>query len=169
MAETKARQMKLTDLSVRALKPPEKGAVTYHDDILRGFGVRVSQAGTKCYVLTHGARRRRQTIGRVIKLAEAREAAKFILAAYTVGKSRPRTVQRLTAVSEFAEAKAQRRKQTLEAYKRHLNYFPFGQTRLHDIAADDLHGNDTWIKTRSGILKRPRLQNPVPESSPTKS
>ena len=57
--------MRLTDASLKSLKAPEKGAVIYADDALAGFGVRVSQAGTKSYVLTHGVRRQRETIGRV--------------------------------------------------------------------------------------------------------
>jgi hypothetical protein len=48
--------MRLTDLSIKTLQPPEKGVIVYSDDTLTGFGVRVSQAGTKSYVLTHGTR-----------------------------------------------------------------------------------------------------------------
>lgn len=72
--------MKLTDISVRALKNPEQGATIFYDDTLAGFGVRVSQAGTKSFVLTHGVRRTRETIGRVgiLSLSEARQEAKSI-------------------------------------------------------------------------------------------
>ena len=77
--------MRLTDISIRALKAPENGAVIHYDDNLPGFGVRVSEGGTKSFVLTHGSRRTRETIGRVaiIGLGEARTAAKIILAQYT--------------------------------------------------------------------------------------
>ena len=80
--------MKLTDISIRALEKPEKGAVIYHDDALAGFGVRITAQGTKSFVLTHGPRRTRETIGRVgiIGLADARQAAKTKLAEYTLGK-----------------------------------------------------------------------------------
>lgn len=86
--------MRLTDLGIRALKPPENGYVLYTDDALPGFAVRVSMGGTKSFVLTHpNHRRKRQTIGRVgiIKLAEAREAAKIILAESTLGKFQTRS------------------------------------------------------------------------------
>lgn len=77
--------MRLTDISIRALKTPESGAVIHYDDTLPGFGVRVSEGGTKSFILTHGPRRTRETIGRVtiIGLGEARTAAKVILAQYT--------------------------------------------------------------------------------------
>ena len=57
--------MRLTDITVRALKAPETGVALYSDDVLTGFGVRVSQGGTKSFVLTYGPRRTRETIGRV--------------------------------------------------------------------------------------------------------
>ena len=53
--------MKLTDLGIRGLQPPERGAQIYYDDAVPGFGVRVSEGGTKSFVLTHGARRHRET------------------------------------------------------------------------------------------------------------
>ena len=53
--------MRLTDLSIRALQGPERGQKTYTDDTLPGFGVRVSQGGTKTFVLVRGATRQRET------------------------------------------------------------------------------------------------------------
>ena len=60
--------MKLTDISLRALKAPEKGAVTYFDDTLKGFGVRVSSGGTKSYVLLIGNSRRSWSSSSAIRL-----------------------------------------------------------------------------------------------------
>ncbi len=76
------RQMRLTDISIRALKSKNQGAAIFYDDILTGFGVRVSEGGTKSYILTHGRRRERETIGRVgvITLQDARAEAKRRLA-----------------------------------------------------------------------------------------
>jgi hypothetical protein len=101
--------MRLSDISVRALKPPVKGAEIHYDDTLTGFGVRVSQGGTKSYILTHGARRHRQTLGRVgvISLSEARQDAKRRLAEYTLGKHRPRSMSWNFALKEYlGEVKA---------------------------------------------------------------
>jgi integrase len=82
--------MKLTDLSIKGLKAPPTGQRTYPDDSLAGFGVRVSQGGTRSFVLVHGKSRERTTIGRypIISLADARTAAKRILAERTLGHSR---------------------------------------------------------------------------------
>jgi Arm domain-containing DNA-binding protein len=83
MRETIARLiMKLTDITLRALQAPATGVTVYFDDTLTGFGVRVSQAGTKSFVLTHGTRRQRETLGRVgiVSLQEARAEAKRRLA-----------------------------------------------------------------------------------------
>ena len=78
MCETMARQMRLTDPTIRSLKAPAEGALIFPDDIIPGFGVRVSEGGTKSFVLTHGPRRKRETIGRVgvVSLTDARAEAK---------------------------------------------------------------------------------------------
>src|SRR5271154_4506258 len=97
------RQMRLTDLSIRALPTPAKGAMIVSDDLIPGFGVRVSEGGTKSFVLTHGVRRRRETIGRlgVITLQEARAEAKRRLAQYTLGKNNPLSIGWDAARDEF--------------------------------------------------------------------
>jgi hypothetical protein len=63
----------LTEIVLRNLKPPERGQKTYIDDSLAGFGVRISQGGTKTFTLVHGINRRRVTIGRhpIISLSAA--------------------------------------------------------------------------------------------------
>lgn len=80
--------MRLTDISLKTLQPPVKGQVTYTDDTLPGFGVRISQGGVKSFVVVHGRNRKRTTIGRypTISLQDARKAAKQILAERTLGK-----------------------------------------------------------------------------------
>lgn len=80
--------MRLTDISIKALQPPLKGQVTYTDDTVPGFGVRVSQGGVKSFVVVYGRSRRRATLGRypTISLQDARRAAKELLAERTLGK-----------------------------------------------------------------------------------
>src|ERR1700719_4187847 len=97
------RQMRLTDISIRALKSPDQGAAIFYDDALSGFGVRVSEGGTKSFILTHGARRQRETIGRVgvISLHDARTEAKRKLAEYTLGRERPRSIGWNGGLQEF--------------------------------------------------------------------
>lgn len=104
------------------------GAQIHYDDTLSGFGVRISEGGTKSFILTHGARRRRETIGRVgiITLSDARAEAKRRLAEYTLGKNQPRAVAWNIALEEYlAEVKAKRRESTHYEYERILKkHFP---------------------------------------------
>ena len=96
--------MRLTDLSIRKLGSPSSGQKTYYDDALPGFGIRISQGGTKSYVVMYGTKRRLKTIGRYpdFKLADARREAKRIQSDLTLlnmasthceSKNKPRTVQ----------------------------------------------------------------------------
>jgi integrase len=79
--------MRLTDMTIQKLSIPERGQKVHPDDTLPGFGVRVSQGGTKTFVLCIGEERRRVTIGRypIVSLAQAREKAKHILAERQLG------------------------------------------------------------------------------------
>ena len=71
----------LTELSVRGLCLPARGQVTYWDRQLTGFGIRVSQGGTKTFCVVHGAKRQRLTIGRypLVPLTAARKRARELL------------------------------------------------------------------------------------------
>ena len=64
------------------MKVPETGQKTHFDDALPGFGVRVSQGGSKSFVVMYGERRQLKTLGRYpeLKLADARLAAKRVQA-----------------------------------------------------------------------------------------
>lgn len=70
--------VRLTDVSIRALKAPAKGQQTYWD---KGLGVRVSQGGSKTFVVLAGPGKRR-ALGRYpqISLAEAKQKAKLFVA-----------------------------------------------------------------------------------------
>jgi integrase len=148
--------VKLTDISIRTLKSPPKGAIIYTDDSLPGFGVRVSEGGTKSYVLTHGPRRARETIARVgiLGLKDARTEAKRRLADYTLGKTLPRVKRWNTALDEYlAEIKAKRRPSTHKSYQRHLkSHFPFGDTRMTDITPHDLQKDLDRLSDRPSEL-----------------
>ncbi len=134
--------MRLTDITIRTLKAPKKGVVLYSDDALSGFGVRVSQAGTKSFVLTHGPRRQRETIGRVgiISLSEARTEAKRRLAQYTLGKDKPKAITWNAAKDEYlAEREPELSAHTNRAYRYYLGRtFRYGTTKLTDITPYDL-------------------------------
>ncbi|MBO6540292.1 MAG: site-specific integrase [Rhizobiaceae bacterium] len=133
--------MRLTDLSIRALTSPDKGQVTHYDDTLPGFGVRVSQGGTKTFIVVYGPTRRRMTIGRfpVVNLAEARSEAKRILAEATLGKHRPKSTTYEEAKRRYlAYCDQKNRPGTVSEYRRLLAHFAFGKTPLADIAKGDI-------------------------------
>ncbi len=134
--------MRLTDLSIKALKTPEKGAIIYPDDILSGFGVRVSEGGTKSFVLTHGPLRRRETIGRVgiLGLADARGEAKRRLAEYTLGKTQPRATSWSAALEEYLrEFVATHKARTHRDYARVLRkHFRFGDLKLSQVNQEEI-------------------------------
>lgn len=148
--------MRLTDITIRSLKTPEKGAVIFSDDLIADFGVRVSEGGTKSFVLTHGPRRQRETLGRVgvMKLQDARAEAKRRLAEYTLGKERPRTMSWDNAVEEYLkEVATRRRPRTHESYKYALDkHFRYGTTKLSELTPHDLH------KSLARLTDRPAEQ-----------
>jgi len=86
----------LTDLTIRSISPPLKGQQDYFDDALLGFGIRISQGGTRSFFLFTGKKknRERKSIGRwgIITLAQARAEAKRILAERTLGHHKPKTM-----------------------------------------------------------------------------
>jgi integrase len=134
--------MRLTDISIKTLDAPAKGVTIYFDDTLTGFGVRVSQAGTKSFVLTHGPRRERETLGRVgvVSLQDARAEAKRRLAEYTLGRNRPQSVAWNVALEEYLTMKAAELKpSTLNDYQERLNRnFKYGSTKLDELSPRDL-------------------------------
>lgn len=76
-----SERKRLTDRSVKALKPAPKGKrVEVWDDLVRGFGVRVTDKGVKTFVTYARFRGKptRRTVGRVdrISLSDARQTAK---------------------------------------------------------------------------------------------
>jgi hypothetical protein len=76
---TRTRLMRITERSVRALAVPANGQAIYFDDDVKGFGVRVTSAGCRSWIVEvrRGSRSQRMTIGRIVELpaAEARSRA----------------------------------------------------------------------------------------------
>lgn len=135
------RHQPLTDVLLRAVKPPEHGTTTLWDGTLKHFGVRISSGGAKSFIVLLGSGRR-QAIGRypTITLAQARDKAKTILAERTLGKHRPNSISWKKALELYlAEAKTKNRPRTYNEYERALRrYFPFGDTKLADITKQDV-------------------------------
>jgi integrase len=149
----------LTDLSLRKLQPPAAGQMTYWDTNLTGFGVRLSQGGSKSFILMHGKCRERTTIGRVgvITLKDARDAARRILAENTLGKHRLARVTFEKAVDIFlAECEQRNRPRTVSDYKRILNRHFMPKLRL-EIMEDITRASIT--KIIDGLAETPAEQN----------
>src|ERR1700694_1791111 len=98
----------LTEIVVRNAKPPERGQTTLWDKTLPGFGLRISQGGTKSWTVMAGADRQLVTIGRypIITLAAARVEAKRILAERVLGKRHAPSITFGSAFENFLSAAA---------------------------------------------------------------
>ena len=148
----------LTDLAIRSLKAPAKGQKDYFDDALAGFGVRVSQGGTRSFFLFTGKahNRRRHAIGRVgiITLAQARVEAKRLLAEQTLGHSKPKSITFSAALTIFEQQKYPELKaRTVHDYKaifrRHFSK-KLGDVRLADISFETVTAiTDRLVSTKS--------------------
>lgn len=151
---------RLTDISVKGLKAPQTGQLTYWDESVPGFGVRVSQGGSKTFILMHGAKRQRTTIGRypVISLSDARTAAKRILAERTLTKHLPPSISFEDALTQFftSHCDQKNRQRTAQETKRLLNrhFKPaWGRQRLADISRHSV------AEIVDGLLETPSLAN----------
>ena len=127
-----------SDVGIRSLPIPEKGQRSYWDPKLPSFGIRVSQAGSRTFVLNKN--NSLITIGRygIINLSEARAEAKRLLAEFTLGRVRPQSITYPKAVELFLQDKAKnRRSRTVADYKRLLNRLGF-KGQLSDITHTDV-------------------------------
>lgn len=131
----------LTDTLIRSAKPPERGQVMLTDVVLPNFGIRLSQGGSKTFVVMLG-RGRRHTIGRypLVSLADARKEARRILAEKELGRIHPTRTPFAEAMDTFITDCATRiRPRTLTDYTRLLQHFQFGRIPIADITARDIY------------------------------
>jgi integrase len=132
----------LTELAIKAAKPPERGTVMLWDGALKHFGVRISQGGAKSFIVLLGGTGRRKTLGRfpTISLADARSLAKEFLAEYALGRHRTKAIAWDDAVTAFlAACEAKNRPSTVKGYTRLINrYFNFGRKRLAEVTYEDI-------------------------------
>lgn len=118
--------MKLTDLHVKRLNAPATGQKTHFDEALRGFGVRVSQGGTKSFVVMYGPKRRLRTLGRYpsLSLADARKEAKRVQAEVLDHSDHAAQLERVDfagALRRFlADSKVRNKERTYTDYRRLL-------------------------------------------------
>lgn len=126
----------LTEMAVRALPPGE----TLWDSQLKGFGVRAGKARKSFVVLV--ASGRRQAIGHhgAMTLAEARAAARKLLAERTLGKTRPTHTAFGDAVDAFLEeCEGRNRPRTIYNYRTILKrHFPFARKSIANVTPRDI-------------------------------
>ena len=137
--------MRLTDLQIRKLKSPDRGQKTYYDGALPGFGVRVSQGGSKSFVVMYGKKRQLKTIGRYpdTGLADARREAKRIQSDVTLlqpdasGGVKPMNFNK--ARDRFIrDSEIRTKPKTVEEYRRLLTrHFQF-EKNVSDITRSDI-------------------------------
>lgn len=147
--------VRLTDITIKNLQPPERSQVMYTDESLAGFGVRVSQGGVKTFVLVHPRTRTPMTIGRypIVKLQQARHKATQLLAERTLGKDEAPKIPFDDALADFYNAHlATKREGTAKETKRILNkhFLPsLRYDKLHQIQTHQL------AKIIDGLLDTP--------------
>ncbi|MBI4355519.1 MAG: integrase arm-type DNA-binding domain-containing protein, partial [Candidatus Omnitrophica bacterium] len=110
-------RIKLTEKSINKA-PPATGVLELWDSVLPGFGLRIYKSGRRRYfVMTRFAGQQiRRTIGapEVLKLAEARDAARDVLKLIAKGVD-PREADRLAKI-EAARARSNSVRSVVEAY-----------------------------------------------------
>ena len=150
--------MGLTDLLIKKLKAPEKGQKTYFDDDPRGFGVRVSQGGTKSFVLKYGKKRNLVTLGKYpdLTLAKARREAKLMqgkLLSEPLPSDTLPTTSFPDAIDAFIEDTKKRTKaSTHNEYERLLKrHFSFDKN-LAEITRNDV------MKAVSALSDKPSIE-----------
>jgi integrase len=128
----------LTEAAVRAAEPN----ITLWDGALKHFGLRVTPAGCKSFVVLLGSGRR-QVVGQypAITLAQARTKARMMLAEKTLGRYQTSTITWDAAVQTFLTyVELNNRARTLKEYRRCLRkYFAFGATRLVDVSREEIN------------------------------
>lgn len=122
---------KLTDLFIRNLPIPETGQKTYWE---KGFGIRVSQGGSKTFVLKHQGKL--ITLGKYpdMSLKTARSAA--LHAKVAVHSAAPITLFPDAFQAFLAECEGKNRPSTVEGYYHRLKGFP--PLKLSDLKVSHL-------------------------------
>lgn len=147
--------MKLTDRSVKAAKPPEKGRAHHWDDEIRGFGLRVYPSGTRSFVYRYTSpeteRRRLVVLGEygALTVARARKKAETYRGRVLEGadpEPEKEPEARPPTMSEFSDVYLKRMtkrwaEKTRAEYERRLDKHVkpvLGRARLDTIARADV-------------------------------
>lgn len=148
----------LTDMAIRNLTIPTRGQTETWDSRIPGFGIRVSAAGTRSFVLVYRfrGRSRRLTLGRypTVSLADARKLASQALREVALGsdpsnqkiemriaEANPRVRTVASTVDEYIEKYARQKNKDWATTRDilHREYVAaWGEHALTAITADDV-------------------------------
>jgi integrase len=181
----------LTEIAIKAAKPPTSGTTTMWDGSLSNFGCRISPKGTRSFIVLIASGKRR-TLGRypTISLAEARLEAKRILAAKMLGKEILPSISVADALATFlADSEKRHKFRTARDYRRLLrrHLATFNDAKLDDVRTRDIaHIADrlrdtpseaahalvsikvffNWCVRRGYVATNPCVNLSTPKSSP---
>jgi integrase len=158
--------LRLTDRTVKGLPGPAKGNRVYYDDLVKGFGCRVTAAGSRAFVLNYRRKadgvERRYTIGSFPEWATlaAREKAKEIKRAIDGGADpigEHREARAAATVSDLCdrfleESVPRKRPSTQREYKQHIASDIRPALGRMKVATASLTDIDAWhrrISTRA--------------------
>ncbi len=152
-APTKTASEALDDKAVKALQPPAAGNRITYDGEVKGFGVRVTSAGAKAFILNYraGGRERRITIGSHPdwKVAAARDQAKALKRRIDLGEDpmgdrhADRAAPDMNALADrfIEEHLGKRRAATQSDYKTIIRLYirpTLGKVRVADVTHADV-------------------------------
>ena len=138
-------RLQLTDAGVKKLKPPSTGQTEFFDELLPSFGLRVSHAGTRAWIVMTrvNGRLRRFTIGRypAMPLEAARKVARTALERAQVGRDHSDVVkeERARRARSRGNSFAARAEEFLDVYVRGRGLRPSTRREYRRI----LQGPDT--------------------------
>lgn len=132
----------LSDVFIRATKPPAGGRVTIWDPTTKHFGVRITPSGTKSFIALLGSGRR-HTIGQypTLTLAQARDKARRILAERTLGRHLASSISWQAGSQKLLDSRraSGTKGSTVREYGRTLKrYFGFGAIKCSEITKLDI-------------------------------
>lgn len=132
----------LTDVTIKSLPLPNKGQKTYFDKKQPNFGIRVSQGGSKSFVVLKKGTRSYHTIGKhpavSLKIAR-REAQIFSLRQSSYPLERPALSHSEAKFLFIDDKRGQRKSRTVADYQRLLDrHFDFGSKPLTAVRKTDI-------------------------------
>ncbi|MEL6644078.1 MAG: integrase family protein [Pseudomonadota bacterium] len=140
--------MRLTALQIDKLPIPTQGQKTYWEG--DGFGIRVSQGGSKSFVVVYGPDRRLKTLGRypAMSLKTARREAQIQKLTDTPNKHLERTDEAILAFLEDCERRV--RPRTVQGYADRLKKLDSAQ--LSDISLRSIPNTPQHIAAVKAFL-----------------